>query len=156
MGNSLTTYKQIIKEFESIALSQQAVKQFQVGQFSDLDVETDVHTFQRFPLVFMVPRVSSLDRYGKMVLGFSMAVCDIAKDNVEDLQVNTLNNTLMIFQDIASKIIMTPWSEVDMELQTPINIIPFQERFNNNLTGWTAELNVIVKSPFNLCDSAFN
>jgi hypothetical protein len=156
MGNSLTTYKQIIKEFESIALSQQAVKQFQVGQFSDLDVETDVHTFQRFPLVFMVPRVSSLDRYGKMVLGFSMAVCDIAKDNVEDLQVNTLNNTLMIFQDIASKIIMTPWSEVDMELQTPINIIPFQERFNNNLTGWTAELNVIVKSPFNLCDAAFN
>jgi hypothetical protein len=91
-----------------------------------------------------------------MVLGFSMAVCDIAKDNVEGLQVNTLNNTLMIFQDIASKIIMTPWSEVDMELQTPINIIPFQERFNNNLTGWTAELNVIVKSPFNLCDAAFN
>jgi hypothetical protein len=155
MATPITTYKQVVKEFETIALSQMAVKQFQVGQFSDLDVETDVHTFQRFPLVFMVPRVSSLDRFGKMTLGFSMAVCDIAKDNVEDLQVNTLNNTLMIFQDIASKIIMTNWADVDLELQTPINIMPFQEKFNNNLTGWTAELNVLVKSPFNLCSAAF-
>jgi hypothetical protein len=155
MGTPITTYKQVIKEFETIALSQVAVKQFQVGQFSDLDVETDVHSFQRFPLVFMVPRTSSLDRFGKMVLGFSMVVCDIAKDNVEDLQVNTLNTTLMIFQDIASKIIMTDWTSVDLELQTPINVTPFQERYNNNLSGWTAELNVLVKSPFNLCDAAF-
>lgn len=150
-----TTYKQVVKLFEDIALSQQAVKQFQVGQFSDLDVETDVHTFQRFPLVFMVPRTSSLDRYGKMVLGFSMVVCDIAKDNVEDLQVNTHNSTLMIFQDIASKIILTNASTIDMDIETPINITPFQEKFNNNLTGWTAELNVLVSSPFNLCDAAF-
>jgi hypothetical protein len=104
----------------------------------------------------MVPRTSSLDRFGKMVLGFSMVVCDIAKDNVEDLQVNTLNNTLMIFQDIASKIIMTTAMQVDIDLETPINVTPFQERYNNNLTGWTAELNVIVSSPFNLCDAAFN
>jgi len=155
MGATITTYKQVIKEFESIALSQMAVKQFQVGQFSDLDIENDVHTFQRFPLVFMVPRTSSLDRFGKMVLGFSMVVCDIAKDNIEDRQVNTLNNTLMIFQDIASKIIMTDWASVDIELQTPINVTPFMERYNNNLSGWTAEINVIVKSPFNLCDAAF-
>lgn len=150
-----TTYKQVVKLFEDIALSQQAVKQFQVGQFSDLDVETDVHTFQRFPLVFMVPRTSSLDRYGKMVLGFSMVVCDIAKDNVEDLQINTHNNTLMILQDIASKIILTNAATIDMDIETPINITPFQEKFNNNLTGWTAELNVLVMSPFDLCNAAF-
>jgi hypothetical protein len=155
MAAPTTTYKQTVKLFEQIALSQQAVKQFQVGQFSDLDIETDVNPFQRFPLVFMVPRTSSLDRFGKMVLGFSMVVCDIAKDNVEDLQVNTLNSTLMIFQDIASKIIMTTAMQVDIDLETPINVTPFQERYNNNLTGWTAELNVIVSSPFNLCDAAF-
>lgn len=152
---TITTYKQVIKEFETIALSQMAVKQFQVGRFSDLDIETDVHPFQRFPLVFMVPRTSTLDRFGKMVLGFSLVVCDIAQDNVEDRQVNTLNNTLMIFQDIASKIIMTDWAAVDIELETPIRVTPFQEAYNNNLTGWTAEINVIVKSPFNLCDAAF-
>ena len=50
---------------------------------------------------------------------------------------------------------MTTWSEVDIELETPIVIQPFVESYNNNLAGWTAEINVIVKSPFNLCDAAF-
>jgi hypothetical protein len=154
MGTPITTYKQVIKEFENIALSQMSVKQFQVGELSDLDVENEKHPFQRFPVVFMVPQQSSLDRFGKMTLGFSLIVADIAK-NEEELQVDTHNNTLMIMQDIFSKIILTNWSDVDLNLETPINIVPFVERFNNNLAGWTAEINVDVKSPFNLCDSAF-
>lgn len=155
MAYQPNSYKQVVELFKSISLSQIAVKQFQVGMPSDIDVETDVHTFQRFPLVFLVPRTSQMDRFGKMVLGFDLVICDIAKDNEEDLQINTYNNTLLIGQDILSKIIMTDWNTVGIEIQTPVNFTPFQEKFNNNLTGWTWNLNVIVKSPFNLCDAAF-
>jgi len=149
------SYKQVVELFQQIALSHMAVKQFQVGMLSDVDVEVDEHPFQRFPLVFMIPRTSSMDRFGKMLLGFSFIVADIAKDNVEDLQINTYNNTLLIGQDIMSKIIMTNWDEVGIRVETPISMTPFQERHNNNLTGWTWEINVVVKSPFNLCDAAF-
>lgn len=152
---SITSYKQVVQEFESIAMSHMAVKQFQFGMDSDIDIQTEVHTFQRFPLVFLVPRVSSMDRFGRTTLGFSLIVADIAEDNVEPLQLNTYNNTFLILQDIMSKIIMTTWSEVDVEVETPFNIIPFQEEYNNNLTGWSAEIDVVVKSPFNLCDAAF-
>jgi hypothetical protein len=62
----------------------------------------------------------------------------------------------MILQDIFSKIILTDWETVGIKVETPITIIPFQEEANNNLTGWTAEINVEVKSPFNLCNAAFN
>jgi hypothetical protein len=127
-----------------------------VGMPSDMDIESDVDPFQRFPLVFLTPNISSMDRYGKLILGFSLTVADIAKDNIEDLQINTYNNTLMIMQDIFSKIIMTDWDTVGIKLETPINIIPFQEAANNNLTGWLAEINVEVKSPFDLCNAAFN
>lgn len=150
-----TSYKQLIQTFESICLSQIAVKHFQVGELSDVDVQTNVDPFQRYPFVFLIPRLSSMDRFGKLTLGFSMIVADIAK-NEEDLQVNTHNNTLMIMQDIFSKIIMTPPSEVDWDVETPINIVPFVEKFNNNLAGWTAEINVVINSPFNYCDAAFN
>jgi hypothetical protein len=149
------SYKQVVELFQQIAESHIAVKQFQVGMYSDIDVEYDEHPFQRFPLVFMIPRTSTMDRFGKMVLGFSFVVADIAKDNVENLQINTYNNTLLIGQDIMSKIIMTTWDEVGIEVETPIRMTPFQEKHNNNLTGWTWEINVIVKSPFNLCDAAF-
>jgi hypothetical protein len=95
-----------------------------------------------------------MDRFGKLTLGFTFHVADVAV-NEEDLQVNRHNSTLMIMQDIFSKIIMTDWDAVGIELETPIFITPYVERFNNNLAGWSAEINVIVKSPFNLCDAAF-
>ena len=152
---NIQTYKEVIGLIESICDSHLAVKQFTVGQLSDADIESAEHPFQRFPMVHLIPATSSLDRYGKMVLGFDMIVGDIAKDNEEDLQINTHNSTLMIMQDLLSKIILTDWTEVDINLETPISIEPFQERLNNNLTGWTATLNIEVKSPFNLCDAAF-
>jgi hypothetical protein len=95
-----------------------------------------------------------MDRFGKMVLGFTMIVADIAK-NEEDLQRNTHNTTLMIMQDIFSRVIMSPPSVIDWEIETPIRMVPFVEKFNNNLAGWSAEINVILPSPFNLCDAAF-
>jgi len=156
MAAQPNSYKQVVELFQSISESQIAVKQFQIGMPSDMDIESDVDPFQRFPLVFMVPQVSSMDRFGKMLLGFTLTVADIAKDNIEDLQINTYNSTQMIMQDIFSKIIMTDWNTVGIKIETPINLIPFQEAANNNLTGWTAEINVEVKSPFNLCDAAFN
>jgi len=155
MANQPASYKEVVELFESISLSQMSVKQFQVGELSDVDIETEVHTFQRFPLVFMVPTLSSLDRFGRMILGFTFIVADISRDNDEKLRINTHNSTLMIMQDIFSKIIMTDWDTVGIELETPINILPFTEAYNNNLTGWSAEINVIVKSPFNLCSAAF-
>jgi hypothetical protein len=155
MANQPASYKEVVELFESISLSQMSVKQFQVGELSDVDIETEVHTFQRFPLVFMVPTLSTLDRFGRMVLGFTFIVADISRDNDEKLRINTHNSTLMIMQDIFSKIIMTDWDTVGIELETPINLLPFTEAYNNNLTGWSAEINVIVKSPFNLCSAAF-
>lgn len=150
-----TTYKQVCDLFEDICLQQMSVKQFQVGMLSDLDVETDVHPFQRFPVIHMVPDISEMDRFGKLTLGFQMICADIARDNEQPFQTNTHNNTLMILQDIFSKVIMTDWAAVGMEIETPIVLNPFQESYNNNLAGWTANINVIIKSPFNLCAAAF-
>jgi hypothetical protein len=42
-----------------------------------------------------------------------------------------------------------------MTVVRPIPTTPFVERFNNNLTGWAAEIDVIVKAPLNLCEAAF-
>ena len=153
---TIRNYKQVTEIFREISLSQESVKQFQLGELSDLDMQNNEHTFVRFPLVYMVPQPSTMDRFGKMVLGFSFIVCDIVKNNEEHLTIDTHNNTLMIMQDIFSKIILTDWSGVPLKIETPITIVPFQEQYNNNLTGWAAEINVEVQNPFDLCNAAFN
>jgi len=151
----IKTYKEFIEYFESLCASHTGIEQFSVGEISDIDVQTNTKTPTKYPLVFLIPQQSFLDRFGKMTLGFSLLVADIAK-NQEDLNTNTHNNTLMIMQDLFSRIILTDYETVDINLETPIAITPWQERFNNNLTGWTAEINVQLKSPFNLCEAAFD
>lgn len=151
----IKTYKELVEYFQTLCSEHLSVKQFQVGELSDIDVQTNSKTPTRYPLVFMVPQQSLLDRNGKMILGFSLIVADIAK-NQEGLQVDTHNETLMIMQDLFSRILLTDWKTVEINLETPINIVPFVERFNNNLTGWTAEINIEMKSPFDLCNAALN
>jgi hypothetical protein len=151
----ISTYKELVELFKSICTSQLAVRQVQVGQISDIDIQNVDNTFVRFPLVFLVPSTSSMDRFGKVLFGFSFLVMDIAKDNEEQLTIDTHNNTFLIMQDIISKFVLTDWNEVGAKIVTPVIINPFQERFNNNLTGWSAEISVEIQSPFTLCTAAF-
>ncbi len=149
------SYKQFVETFGALCLSHQSVMHFQVGQPSDIDMQTNDETFQRYPFCFLVPENAEMDRFGKFVLTFTFVVADIAV-NEEDLQVNTHNNCLMIMQDIFSKVIMSPGADIPYEIQTPIaSITPFVEAYNNNLTGWAAIFDVQINSPFNLCDAAF-
>jgi hypothetical protein len=148
------SFKELVQSFKSICESQLAVKHFQLGEPSDIDMQTNIAPFQRYPFVFLTPEISSMDRYGKMSLGFTLVVADIVR-NEEQWQIDTYNSTLMILQDILSKIIMSPASEIDYTVQTPVIIDPFVESYNNNLAGWTAALTIDIKSPFDLCNAAF-
>ena len=93
-----TTYKQFVETFGELCLSHIGIKHFQVGQPSDIDMQTNIETFQRYPFCFLIPENAEMDRFGKFVLTFTFVVGDIAV-NEEDLQVNTHNNCLMIMQD---------------------------------------------------------
>ncbi len=150
-----TTYKQFVETFGELCLSHIGIKHFQVGQPSDIDMQTNIETFQRYPFCFLIPENAEMDRFGKFVLTFTFVVGDIAV-NEEDLQVNTHNNCLMILQDIFSKVIMSPGADIPYEIYTPIaSITPFVEGYNNNLAGWSALFEVQINSPFNLCDAGF-
>jgi hypothetical protein len=131
-----------------------AVHQFQSGVISDIDVQTNTQTPTEYPLVFLVHRGGEIDGGGKTTFSFTLMVMDISKDQ-EGLEVNRLSDCHDILQDLISRIYLTAWDTVQMVVLTPIPTTPFVERFNNNLTGWAAEIDVIVKSPLNLCEAAF-
>lgn len=150
----INSYKGVVDYFQKMCSEHLAVKMFQVGELDEVDVQTNVDPVTRYPLVYLIPQISTIDRGGRLLLGFSLIVADIAK-NQGDLQVDAHNRTLMIMQDLLSKITLTDWNQVDMNLEFPVNVVPFVERFNNNLAGWTAEINIEIKAPLDLCAAAF-
>lgn len=149
------SYKEVINYFNDLAMSHMGVEQFSTGMISDIDVQTNLQTPTKYPLVFLVHRGGSIGTGGKTTFSFTLMVMDIAK-NQEPLEVNRLSDCHDILQDLISRIQLTSWDSVEIVLDMPVITTPFVERFNNNLSGWAAEINVIVKSPLNLCEAAFN
>lgn len=151
----LSSFKSVVEYIRELSLSHLNVRQFTFGQLSDLDIETNNQNPTRYPLVMLIPRRADLDAGGKVEFSFALSVQDITNYdlNVEEDQLNT---TFMILQDLLSRIRQTTWSEVEVYLEVPVTARPFMESFNNNLAGWSAEIVLEVKNPFNNCDAAFN
>jgi hypothetical protein len=151
----LSSFKSVVEYMRTLSLSHLNVKQFTFGQLSDLDIETNTQNPTQYPLVMLIPRRADLDAGGKAEFSFALSVQDITN---YDLQVeeDQLNTTFMILQDLLSRMRMTTWGEVEVFLEVPVTCRPFVESFNNNLSGWSAEIVLQVKNPFNNCDAAFN
>lgn len=150
----ISSFKSLVQYLRELSLSHVNVQQFTFGQLSDLDIETNQQNPTKYPLVMLIPRRADMDAGGKVEFSFALSVQDITNNNL-DVEEDQLNTTFMILQDLMSRIRQTTWAEVDVFVETPIVCRPFVESFNNNLTGWSAELVFAVKNPFNNCDAAF-
>jgi hypothetical protein len=150
----LSSFKSVVEYLRTLSLSHVNVKQFTFGQLSDLDIETNTQNPTQYPLVMLIPRRADLDAGGKVEFSFALSVQDITNYDLQ-VQEDQLNTTFMILQDLLSRMRQTTWGEVEVFLRTPATCRPFVESFNNNLTGWSAEVVLQVKNPFNNCDAAF-
>ena len=150
----LSSFKSVVEYMRTLSLSHLNVKQFTFGQLSDLDIETNTQNPTQYPLVMLIPRRADLDAGGKAEFSFALSVQDITNYDL-GVEEDQLNTTFMIMQDLLSRIRQTTWNEVEVFLEVPVTCRPFMESFNNNLTGWSAEIVLEVKNPFNNCDAAF-
>jgi hypothetical protein len=151
----LSSFKSVVEYMRTLSLSHLNVKQFTFGQLSDLDVETNTQNPTQYPLVMLIPRRADLDAGGKAEFSFALSVQDITNYDLQ-VQEDQLNTTFMILQDLLSRMRMTTWGDVEVFLEVPVTCRPFVEAANNNLSGWSAEIVLEVKNPFNNCDAAFN
>ena len=150
----LSSFKSVVEYMRTLSLSHLNVKQFTFGQLSDLDIETNTQNPTQYPLVMLIPRRADLDAGGKAEFSSALSVQDITNYDL-GVEEDQLNTTFMILQDLISRIRQTTWNEVEVFLEVPVTCRPFMESFNNNLTGWSAEIVLEVKNPFNNCDAAF-
>ena len=150
----LSSFKSVVEYLRTLSLSHVNVKQFTFGQLSDLDIETNTQNPTQYPLVMLIPRRADLDAGGKVEFSFALSVQDITNYDLQ-VQEDQLNTTFMILQDLLSRMRQTTWGNVEVYLDVPVVCRPFVEAANNNLSGWSGEVVLQVKNPFNNCDAAF-
>tara|TARA_B100001094_G_scaffold7119_1_gene6378 strand:- start:21927 stop:22469 length:543 start_codon:yes stop_codon:yes gene_type:complete len=173
----MINYNKIVQNFREATKALRNPQAFFCGQLSEVDINK--LGAKHYPLVYLEPGNVNIDT-GTMTYSFTVYVLeqtlneDIEKQDFFEGVVNnfedkrdavgdTYNFTLNILKDLISTfkqnlsdVVGNPAYPVDvldkeMIIQIPINAQPITMQFDNVLSGWTAEIQVLVNNKNNLC-----
>jgi hypothetical protein len=146
------TYRDVVQQMRAICSNHPVIQTFRVGPASMLEIPTkDQPVSARYPYVQLIPQPANLD--GRSTLfDFDLVVMDLCKDSL-DLEERVHSSTMEILKDILAAYTMTKWSTVDYNIILPVTATPFVEGYNNSVSGWTAQIQIEAKSPFDHCNN---
>jgi hypothetical protein len=147
------TYHKVLDLCEQYQKTSPILKSFGFGNLVDFGKTTSGSTTQ-YPFMFMVPQSIQYDE-NTTTYQFSILFADILntdldneKDVVSDMSLEARRFISYILRGIRSN----PPLYNFMDIQMPVQAIPFQERFNDHTAGVALQGNIIVFEDINACD----
>ena len=155
-GNiAIRSYYKISELLESSLLSNNITKTVTIGDVSEVDLGKQTI----FPLAhFIVNSVVSTQQ--TLVYNITVLVMDIKDTSkykeVDKFRKNTdeqdiLNTQLGVLNLLIQKLRFGDFSTQGYKLTNDPSCEPFVDRFENNLAGWNADLNIEIPNDQNIC-----
>lgn len=173
----MKTYRQIVETFDTIAHNHKQINSFHSGYLDEVDINK--LGLKDYAILYIEPSTAFLNT-GTLSYQFNVYVLDmINEQQIKDMEtvgekdnerlhlgrIDGFSENLSILKDVINEFkhsmyLSDPatnksgsYAPSESILEVPINIEPFTARFNNLLTGWSAQLNIQVNNTNNLCDS---
>ncbi len=145
------TYKEIIELVKGICNTHHFVNQFGYGNISDINVPSDEEA-PDYPYAFVNPTTIVYD--GRTaVISFNLIMMTQCYDTEADY-IFQQSNCIEYLMDIISKINMS-LDEPLVEFITPFSVVPFKERFSDNVVGATATISIRYPALLDNCNSPY-
>ena len=156
----MISFRNVVGYLETIAEKHYEINSFHSGELDEVDINKLGAT--DYTMLYAEPGTVVVDK-GVLSYSFTLYVMDMINDQVlgdspnnqRVGRVDTYSETLQIMQDVINEfqhsLYSTSWVDGQVVLNLPINAEPFTARFDNELTGWTANLGVQVHNKNNLC-----
>jgi len=155
----MISFRNVVGYLETIAEKHFEINSFHSGQLDELDINKLGAT--DYIILYAEPSTVVVDK-GVLTYNFSIYVMDMINEEVGSDpnrqrvgRVDTYSQTLNIIQDVINEfhqnLYSTSWVDNDVVLSLPVNAEPFTARFDNTLTGWSANLTIEVPNQNNLC-----
>jgi len=140
------TYNNILTRFEELQIANPFLKRFGSGDVTQIDAT--IPNSIDYPIMWCVPQNMEISDH---TIKYSFRVLIFDQDSTDDShQREILSDTLRICQDIISN--FRSITQDDVEVDTPIQCLPFTERFVDYVVGWYFDINITAASPSPDCD----
>ena len=155
----MITFRNVVGYLETIATKHYMLSSFHSGMMDEVDINK--LGASDYAILYAEPGQAVIDQ-GVLTYNFTIYVMDMINDEVEDNankervgRLDTYSETLQILQDVLNEfkhsLVTASWVDGEVVLNLPVTADPFTARFNNLLTGWSANLSVQVNNTNNLC-----
>jgi hypothetical protein len=87
----------------------------------------------------------------------AMDIVDVSKDEVTDIFVgndneqDVLNTQLTVLNKVIQKLRIGSLYSDKYQVQGDVSLEPFRDRFENQIAGWTATMDIIIENDVNVC-----
>jgi len=149
---SYKTYINVVDTLCCIGYKHAFVNQVDFGDLWEIDLTKN----DLWPFFYVQPKGVSTDDTN-LRYSFQFVIMDLVEpDNSNELQV--MSDTLQILQDIISLFRNGNITKTDDQgrpvfyTDTQFTFSPFTERFDNSVTGWVTDFDVIVDNPYPACN----
>lgn len=150
----MINFKQIVADFSSIAYHHPQVMSFGVGDLNQCTMDVQTKEEPKYTRMYVVPGNVTLNEY-HIHYNFSVIIMDIVNNDLSNLP-DVLSDTLEIAKDVWT-IFFQSYNNGNGNFSNEIvgdespDIIPFTERFESTLGGWTINLSLSHPYDYNSC-----
>ena len=154
LTHNTITYNQILKKFEDVITANKFIKTFVAGDIYEIDLTETTYMYAHLSI-----ESATFDN-AQLTYSFRLYVMDIVNKD-EGNENDVLSDTLQVINDVISEFrngSSTFGLETmqDYEIQDTISCSPFTERFDNEVSGWSADIDVTVINHYNACNNPYS
>lgn len=160
-------FKSIIDDFKLLADHHKQINSFGFGDAEEFGYLTDTRDKEPnvdnqapyYPLMFVVPNTATQElQY--MTYEFNVLVADILERDLDNM-IDVLSDTNQILDDIISQFRLSVTDSLgnfnqNYYLDDSVQCIPFIEKYQDMVAGWSGTLRIKIMTPLDRCDAAFN
>ena len=141
-------------------IKNELLKDVNINNVSTGDI-TDINLYKQdiFPIGHIIVN-SVIAEENVLAFSISVLACDIV-DQSKDLTVdrfvgnnnlqNILNTQLAVLNRLVQRLRMGTLHTEMYQLEGNPTLTPFYDRFDNQLAGWTADINIVIYNDINIC-----
>jgi|TARA_R100001163_G_scaffold19018_1_gene16814 hypothetical protein len=154
LTHNTITYNQILKKFEDVITANKFIKTFVAGDIYEIDLTETTYMYAHLSI-----ESATFDN-AQLTYSFRLYVMDIVnKDEGNENEV--LSDTLQVINDVINEFrngssTFGLATMQNYDIQDTISCSPFTERFDNEVSGWSADIDVTVINHYNACNNPYS
>jgi hypothetical protein len=148
-------FKQLIQDLSGIAYYHPQISSFGFGEVSQITMDIETKKEPKYTKMYVVPGNVTLAQ-NQLLYNFSIIILDRVNEDLSN-QRDVMSDTLEICKDLFTILYQSYTASfggftLDYEVQWNSNVIPFLERYETVLAGWTINLQIQQPFDYNRCD----